>query len=83
MAAALNRFISRASDKCRPFFQLLHKGSKFQWTPDCDQALQQLKRYLSSPPLLSTQTHGEALYLYLAVSDHAVSSVLLREENSQ
>ena len=29
MAAALNRFISRASDKCRPFFQLLHKGSKF------------------------------------------------------
>ncbi|XXG73192.1 hypothetical protein AAC387_Pa07g2152 [Persea americana] len=40
MAAALNRFISRASDKCRPFFQLLHKGSKFQWTPDCDQALQ-------------------------------------------
>ncbi|XXG47633.1 hypothetical protein AAC387_Pa02g2247 [Persea americana] len=39
MAAALNRFISRASDKCRPFFQLLRKGSKFQWTPDCDQAL--------------------------------------------
>ncbi|XXG80120.1 hypothetical protein AAC387_Pa09g1058 [Persea americana] len=29
MAAALNRFISRAYDKCRPFFQLLQKGSKF------------------------------------------------------
>ncbi|XXG83702.1 hypothetical protein AAC387_Pa10g1395 [Persea americana] len=83
MAAALNRFISRASDKCRPFFQLLHKGSKFQWTPDCDQALQQLKRYLSSPPLLLTTTHGEALYLYLAVSDHTVSSMLIREEDSQ
>ncbi|XXG90553.1 hypothetical protein AAC387_Pa12g2289 [Persea americana] len=83
MAAALNRFISRASDKCRPFFQLLHKGSKFHWTPDCDQALQQLKHYLSSPPLLSTPTHGEALYLYLALSDHAVSSVLIREEDSQ
>ena len=40
MVAALNRFISRAFDKCRPFFQLLRKGSKFRWTPDCDQALQ-------------------------------------------
>ncbi|XXG82605.1 hypothetical protein AAC387_Pa10g0516 [Persea americana] len=40
MAAALNRFISQASDKCRPFFQLLDKGYKFQWTPDCNQALQ-------------------------------------------
>ncbi|XXG88759.1 hypothetical protein AAC387_Pa12g0932 [Persea americana] len=39
MVAGLNHFISKASDKCRPFFQLLHKGSKFQWTPDCDQAL--------------------------------------------
>lgn len=83
MATALIRFINKASDKCRPFFQLLRKGSKFQWTPDCDQALQQLKHYLSSPPLLSTPTHGEALYLYLAVSDHAVSSVLIREENGQ
>ena len=79
MAVALNRYISRASDKCKPFFQLLRKGSKFQWRPDCDQALQELKRYLSSPPLLSTPTYGEALYLYLAVSDHAVSSVLIRE----
>lgn len=25
MAAALNRFISRSSDKCRPFFKLLKK----------------------------------------------------------
>ena len=25
MTAALNRFISRSADKCRPFFQLLHK----------------------------------------------------------
>ncbi|KAJ8632913.1 hypothetical protein MRB53_026249 [Persea americana] len=83
MAAALNRFISRASDKCRPFFQLLRKGSKFQWTTDCSQALQQLKQYLSSPPLLSTPTLGEALFLYLSVSDHAVSSVLVREDNGQ
>ena len=83
MAAALNRFINRASDKCRPFFHLLRKGLKFQWTPECAPALQELKHYLSSPPLLSTLTQGEVLYLYLAVSDHAVSLVLIKEENGQ
>ena len=83
MATALNRFISRASNKCRPFFQLLRKSSKFQWTSDCDRALQEPKHYLSSPPLLSTPTQGEVLYLYLAVSNHAVNSVLIREENGQ
>ena len=32
MAIALNRFISWFADKCRPFFQLLHKWKDFHWT---------------------------------------------------
>ena len=43
MAAALNRFISRSSDKCKPFFQLLKKKSKFEWDEKCDRALEELK----------------------------------------
>ena len=39
--------------------------------------------YLSSLPLLSTPKQGEVLYLYLAVSNHAVSPVLIREEDEQ
>ena len=30
MAAALNRFISRSADRCRPFFQLLNKWKGFE-----------------------------------------------------
>ena len=30
MMAALNRFISRSVDRCRPFFLLLHKWKKFE-----------------------------------------------------
>ena len=66
MAAALNRFISRSSDRCRPFFQSLK--SKFSWDEECDRALAELKEYLSSVPLLVTPDPGEELYLYLAVS---------------
>ena len=32
MTAALNRFISRSADRCRHFFQLLHKWKGFEWT---------------------------------------------------
>ena len=32
MTATLNRFISQSVDRCRPFFQLLHKWKGFEWT---------------------------------------------------
>ncbi|TVU66563.1 RNase H-like domain-containing protein, partial [Cobetia crustatorum] len=50
-----------------------------EWTPECEQAFQQLKQYLGSPPLLSKPEEGEPLFLYLAVSASAVSSALIRE----
>ena len=34
---ALSRFVSKASDKCRPFFQVLKKA--FQWDTHCEEAL--------------------------------------------
>ena len=32
-AATLNRFVSRATDKCLPFFRTLKKS--FEWTAEC------------------------------------------------
>ena len=49
--AALNRFVSMATDKCLPFFRVLRKS--FEWTDECRKAFDDLKKYLSSPPLLS------------------------------
>uniref|UniRef100_A0A2N9I550 Uncharacterized protein n=1 Tax=Fagus sylvatica TaxID=28930 RepID=A0A2N9I550_FAGSY len=44
----------------------------------CVSAFEDLKKYLSSSLLLSNPTPGEPLFLYLAVSDRAVSAVLIR-----
>ena len=73
--AALNRFVSRSTDKCLPFFKILKKA--FTWTNECQQAFEQLKKYLMTPPLLSPSKQGEELYLYLAVSLTAISSALV------
>ncbi|KAL5550182.1 hypothetical protein UlMin_000358 [Ulmus minor] len=81
--AALNRFISRATDKCQPFFRALRKGKDFSWTAECEQSFQELKTYLGRPPLLSKPQEGESLILYLAVSKGAVSSALVREEEEE
>ena len=77
--ATLNRFISKATDKCLPFFKTLKKA--FAWTEECETAFQELKHYLSNPPLLSPSKEDEDLFLYLAVSLTTVSATLIREEN--
>ena len=78
--AALNRFISRATDKCHPFFETIKKGRKMEWTSECEEAFGQLKEYLAHAPLLSTPREGDQLFLYLAISKWATSSVLVREK---
>ena len=79
--AALNRFVSRSTDKCLPFFKVLRKA--FKWMDECQQAFEELKEYLATPSLLSPSKSGKELYLYLAVSLTTVSSTLLLEENGQ
>ena len=76
---ALNKFVSKATDKCLPFFRTLRKS--FKWTNECQKAFEELKKYLSSPPLLSPSKPGEEFYLYLAISQAAVSAALVREED--
>ena len=76
----LNRFVSKATDKCMPFFKVLKKT--FQWIDECEEALAKLKEYLMKPPLLSPLVMGEKLYLYLVVSNTAISSALIREEEN-
>lgn len=49
--AALNRFISRSTDKCLPFFKILKKA--FVWDSKCEEAFGNLKEYLMNPHLLS------------------------------
>ena len=81
MAAALNKFISRSVDRCRPFFLLINKWKNYEWTEECARAFQQLKDYLARSPIMSSPKSNEVLFAYIAVAPYAVSLVLIRVDN--
>ena len=77
--AALNKVVSRAIEKCLPFFLTLKKS--LEWTVKYQEAFKDPKVYLSSPPLLSPSKPREELFLYLVVSPAAISATSVREED--
>jgi hypothetical protein len=82
---ALSRFISRLGKKGMPFYKLLQKVDKFQWTTEAHEALQALKKFLTTPPVLKPPyraTPGqpaEEQLLYISCTTHVVSTTLVVE----
>ncbi|XP_076951500.1 uncharacterized protein LOC143624884 [Bidens hawaiensis] len=81
--AALNRFISRYSEKCRNFYDILRKNKKFEWTQKHEDALKALKDYLSSTSAWMKPVDDEPLSLYLAISGNAIRVVLVKDHEGQ
>ena len=81
MMAALNQFISRSTERCRPFFLLLHKWKEFEWSKECVVAFQELKQYLSHPPIMSSPVVDEVLFAYIAIALYAINLVLIRVDS--
>jgi hypothetical protein len=79
MMAALCRFISKLGEKGLPFFKLLKKSDRFKWTDEADQALEELKTFLTTPPVMVPLPPKEILLLYISASTQVVSAVLVAE----
>ncbi|XP_026428538.1 uncharacterized protein LOC113324435 [Papaver somniferum] len=59
-------------------FNILKKRTKFDWTEECDKALQSIKSYLMNLSIMQKEMPGEELLLYLASTQYALSAVLIR-----
>lgn len=66
-----------------PFFKVLRKGSKFEWSEECELAFQQRTAVLAKLPLLTKSIPNEVLYVYFFVGEREVSSILVREEKGR
>src|SRR5215216_361181 len=60
----------------------MKKKGPFEWTPEAEAAFQDLKRYLTSPPVMVAPRPLEPLVLYLATTPHSANAALVavREE---
>ena len=67
--ATLSRFISKLGEKALPFYQLMKKTDRFEWTSEAQAALTDLKRISSTPPVLVAPQEKEPLYQYIAATN--------------
>jgi hypothetical protein len=79
MMAALGPFISKLGEKDMPFFKLLKKSDKFQWTDEVNLVLEELKTFLMTPLVMVPPKPKETLLLYISASTQVVSVVLVAE----
>ncbi|KAM0887061.1 hypothetical protein ACQ4PT_029291 [Festuca glaucescens] len=63
--AALGRFIARSGEKALPFFKLMKRTGKFKWTLEAAKAFDELKRYLTIPPIMVAPRTREPLLMKL------------------
>ena len=77
--AALGLFISRFTYRLKPFFAALRGANRVGWNEECDWGFIHIKQYLDEPLILISPDIGKTLFVYLAVSDTAVSAALFKE----
>src|SRR3954447_1126880 len=58
---------------------MLRKGEKFEWTEEAHKVFADLKKTLSTPPILAVPKEREKLYLYIATRSSVVSTTLVVE----
>jgi len=77
--AALSRFISRLGEKALPLYRLLKKAERFTWTLEAEEALDNLKRTLTTAPILVPPRPAEPLLLYVTAMTQVVRAAVVVE----
>lgn len=78
------RFIKDFSTICSPISDLLHgrkKGQPITWTPEANQAFEEIKRRLTSAPVLASPDFTKPFFIQCDASNTGVGSVLYQESD--
>ncbi len=77
----IRRFISNLSGRLEPFTPLLRLRAdrQFTWGVEQQKALDNIKEYLSSPPVLIPPQKRISFRLYLSAGEKSIGSVLIQE----
>ena len=80
MAGYYRRFVKDFSRLSNPLTKLTRKGVKFVWTEECEENFKELKRRLSSAPVLTLPCSGERFVIYSDASKKGLGCVLMQND---
>jgi len=80
LASYYRTFVHNFATIARPLHNLTKKGATFEWTPACETAFQELKRVLTSAPILVAPCDNGQYVLDTDASDTALGAVLQQEQ---
>jgi hypothetical protein len=81
--ASLSQFVSQLTEKVMPLYQLMKKTDHFIWSQRTNEAFKDLKRALSTAPILAVLAPREPMLLYIAATPRVVSMVIVVERTEE
>jgi hypothetical protein len=73
------RFIPEFSKFSKPITELLKNNVKFNWTPECNEAFEKLKKFLTTAPVLAQPDIEKSFDVYCDASSTGIGCVLMQE----
>ena len=79
LAGYYRRFVNGFSIIAAPMTRLLRKDVKFEWTEECQQSFEELKKLLTEAPVLVQRESGKEFVVYSDASRNGLGCVLMQE----
>jgi hypothetical protein len=79
MAGYYLRFIENFSKIAKPMTELLKNDTKFEWSEACERNFQELKRRLTTAPILTLLDIKMDFVVYCDTSKHGLGCILMKE----
>ena len=83
LASYYRKFVRGFAEIASPLHMLTAKSAKFQWSEDCENSFQELKRRLQCTPILTFPTPEDEFVLDTDASSEAVGAVLSQVQDGQ
>lgn len=80
LAGYYRRFVQDFSKIALPITRLVKKSVKFEWNDKCESAFQELKKRLTSAPVLTLPSETDGFIVYSDASKHGLGCVLMQNE---
>jgi ribonuclease HI len=81
LARYYQRFIEGFLNISKPMTELLEKDKQFEWTPTCKASFQELKKRLTTAPVLVMPDMEKPFSIYYDASGQGLGSVLMQDDH--